>query len=107
MRIDGGTSGPSAILAAGQALGASKAGFAAVLTARTQGASPSPSANAASYDVTNEPVNYAQLSKNAIAALEQAGHASDPKSGYTNWTSILSTLRAKQQAATSGINVTV
>ena len=41
----------------------------------------------------DKPVNYLKIGQDAIANLEQSGKASDPKSGYTQWTGILSALR--------------
>jgi hypothetical protein len=41
----------------------------------------------------NTPMNYIQTAKIAISNLEQSGEASNPKSGYQQWTSILATLQ--------------
>lgn len=42
---------------------------------------------------SNNPVNYVQLTKGAMAFLEQTGSASDPKSGYEQWKGILAALQ--------------
>jgi len=46
----------------------------------------------------NTPVNYLQISQDAINSIQKSGGASDPKSGYAQWTGILSALR---QSSTS------
>lgn len=42
---------------------------------------------------SSKPMNYVQVSKDAIQFLEQTGHASDPKSGAEQWKGILATLQ--------------
>jgi len=49
----------------------------------------------------DKPVNYLKISQDAITNLEQSGKASDPKSGYAQWTGILSALKQ----STSGVDV--
>jgi hypothetical protein len=51
--------------------------------------------------VGNTPLNYAQLAKNAIAALERQGETLDPKSGYKQWRNILGVLTSSQSPAGS------
>lgn len=41
----------------------------------------------------NTPVNYLQISQDAINSIQKSGGAADPKSGYTQWTGILAALR--------------
>lgn len=48
----------------------------------------------------NTPVNYVQTAKDALAFLDQSGYGADPKSGYTEWKSILATL---QDTTSSGV----
>jgi hypothetical protein len=41
-------------------------------------------------------MNYIQLTQGAVDSIVQQGQAGDPRSGYQNWQSLLSTLQNMQ-----------
>ncbi len=44
----------------------------------------------------NQPMNYLQTARDAIAGIESRGEAANPKSGYADWKKILGVLQSRQ-----------
>ncbi|TCR83894.1 hypothetical protein [Rhizobium sp. BK376] len=55
-----------------------------------------PLSSAQRADYSNTPMNYIQLTQGAVDSIVQQGQAGDPRSGYQNWQSLLSTLQNMQ-----------
>lgn len=55
-------------------------------------------------NIRNQPVDYLQLTQDAIAGIESRGDATDPQSGYADWKQILSALQTNQNSI-SGVDV--
>lgn len=52
----------------------------------------------------SQPYNYIQGAQDQVNDLERSGYASDPKSGYQDWKSLLATLQTTQ-GTTSGVDI--
>ncbi|MBI1202893.1 MAG: hypothetical protein GC182_10310 [Rhodopseudomonas sp.] len=53
----------------------------------------------------NTPVNYIEKLQGAVDYLKQTGGAANSKSGYADWTGLLTTLQSLQ-GTPSGVNIT-